>query len=333
MFLDSRKKPQSQHECFSTRDSDSSSSTLSTTAITGYVDMLKRNRNRSSTRKTYYGIWRQFNEFFIKLDEKPETWEDRLVLFIGFLIGKNLKSKSVRSYISAIRSVLEEDGITLSENKFLITSLTKACRYENNSVCTQLSIHKRLLELILARCEVILHDQPYLQTMYKALFSIAYYGLFRIGELTSGNHPVKVCDVHICNKKCKLLFVLRTSKTHWTDSKPQFIKIMANGNITHQRFCPFFLTQQYIQVGPRGKSRSEPFFIFSDRSPLLPEATRKILHKCILQLNLDPRLYVFHGICAGRSCDLLAAGIDIPTIARLGHWKSNTVYTYLNKFR
>ena len=67
--------------------------------------------------------------------------------------------------------------------------------------------------------------QIYLKILYKTLFSTAYYGLFRVGELTSGSHPVLVGDVHVSENKNKFLFLLRTSKTHWKDVKPQRVKI------------------------------------------------------------------------------------------------------------
>ena len=70
-------------------DSVSSSSTLSTDAIQSIVDKLKVQRHRATTRKNYYGIWRSFNKFFIRLDKKPKKWEDRIVLFVGYLIENN----------------------------------------------------------------------------------------------------------------------------------------------------------------------------------------------------------------------------------------------------
>ena len=58
-----------------------------------------------------------------------------------------------------------------------------------------------------------------------ALFATAYYGLFRIGEITDSQHAVKARDVHIGQNKRKLLFLLRTSKTHGENVEPQSIKI------------------------------------------------------------------------------------------------------------
>ena len=60
-----------------------------------------------------------------------------------------------------------------------------------------------------------------------ALFSTAYYGFFRIGELTKSIHAVKVKDIHIGLSKRKVLFMLQTSKTHGKGDFPQSIKIAA----------------------------------------------------------------------------------------------------------
>ena len=68
-------------------------------------------------------------------------------------------------------------------------------------------------------------NQPYLLALYKAMYVTAYYGLFRVGELTLSEHVVKAVDVHQGKNKDKLLFVLHTSKTHTRESKPQTITI------------------------------------------------------------------------------------------------------------
>ena len=133
----------------------------------------------------------------------------------------------VKSYVSAIKAVLQDSGIKLQYDEYLMNSLTCACRLVNDQIRTRLLITHGLLNVIIKRT----HDwytsknQPYLHTLYKTLFSTAYFGLFRIGELTSGEHPVLARDVHMGFNKRKVLFILRTSKTHWKNTKPQTIKI------------------------------------------------------------------------------------------------------------
>ena len=194
-------------------DLSSTSSSISTKNLESIVCRLKGDRNRKSTRKNYYTVWKCFNQFFIKLDRKPRTWEERLILFIGYLIENKRKSSTIRSYISAIRSVLAEDGVELCADKFLLTSLTRACRLVNDRVKTRLPIQKGVLNILIKTCKEMLNDQPFLATLYSALLMAGYFGLLRVGELTQGEHPILATDVHIGENKNKILFVLRTSKT------------------------------------------------------------------------------------------------------------------------
>ena len=202
----------------------SSNSTISTAEIRSVVERLKSQCYRDSTRKTYYGIWHLFGHFFVRLDDKLTTWEDRIVLFSGFLISNQLKSATVKTYISAIRSVLAEDGHFVQKDSYLLTSLTKACQLQNDVVINRFPIHKGLLHLILNETEKLFNQQPYLEILYKALFISAYYGLLRAGEVTQGPHVILANNVHIGLNKDKILFILRTSKTHTAGSKPQMIK-------------------------------------------------------------------------------------------------------------
>ena len=54
---------------------EDSSSSISTSSIEYFVEKLRMHDKRQSTRDNYCSIWKIFNEFYIKLDMKPETWE------------------------------------------------------------------------------------------------------------------------------------------------------------------------------------------------------------------------------------------------------------------
>ena len=182
-------------------------------------------RNRSSTRSNYYSMWKTFNEFIVKLDEKPDTWEESLTLFVGYLVRMNKKSTTIKSYISAIRAVLFENKIKLNEDAFLLTSLTRACRLVNDHVKLRLPIHILLLCLILRKLKTIFATQPYLLKFHSAILVAGYFGLLRIGELVSSLHVILAKDTQIGVNKEKIMFVLGSSKTHSEDSMPQFVKI------------------------------------------------------------------------------------------------------------
>ena len=267
-------------------------------------------------------IWKQFNKFFLRLDRKPPSWEDRLTLFVHHLIQEKKKANMIRCYISAVKSVLKDNGVVLCKNKYLISSLTKAWKLNSNMhVRTRLPIQKGMLTVLLKTVNNQFAQQPYLRRLYSALLSTAYFGLFRIGEVTQGTHPVLAKDVHIGVNKNKLKFILRTSKTHWIDSKLQIIKISSvdfnesnqnsnyqNENLGHHeenQFCPYQILRNFLELRGGFKTIDEPFFVFRDRAPVTPEQIRKILKAAMTDEGFDANFYNFQSLRSGRTVDLI----------------------------
>ena len=144
------------------------------------------------------------------------------------------------------------------------------------------------------------NTQPYLTVLYTAIFASAYYGLLRIGEVASGTHPVRAYDVHVGENKRKIRFYLRTSKTHWTDVKPQEISFSSTCKFEAQVNCPYRILREYMNQCPqRCINTQEPFFIFSDRTPITTEQTRAVLKQMLNLTGLDADLYNFHSLRIG----------------------------------
>ena len=75
----------------------------------------------------------------------------------------------------------------------------------------------------------------------------------------------------------------------------------------------------------------EQFFIFRDRSPLMPRDARTVLKEAISRLGLDCENYDFHMMRAGRATDLIKFGYSVEQVKSLGRWKLNAVYRYIKK--
>ena len=147
----------------------SQSSSISTDTVLNIIEKLKGYRLRESTRQNYLGIWRQFSKFYLKLDNKPENWEQRIILFAGFLIDQKKKSTTVQSYISAIKTTLQMEGFYVNENQYLLTSLTRACMYKNDRVINRQPIQLGTLRVLLRSIENYFaeNNQDYLAVLYK----------------------------------------------------------------------------------------------------------------------------------------------------------------------
>ena len=170
--------------------------------------------------------------------------------------------------------------------------------------------------------------------MYKTLFTVAYYGLMQIGELTLSQHVLKAKNVHMAKNKDKLMLVLYSSKTHNKGSKPQKIKLTANhieksGQYRKRHVCPFKLTREFILVRGDYVSDEEQFFIFRDRSPVTAYHARTILKTVLNNIGLDSNNYGMHSFRIGRTIDLIKFGYSVDEVKMLGRWRSNVIYKYI----
>ena len=183
---------------------------------------------------TYYNVWKNFNQFLVRLDRMPKLWEERLSLYCTFLITiKKRKSATIKSYISGIKHILKTDGYEWDDGKALLNTLTKSCKLKNDKLKVRLPIQKGLLELILFRIQRKYQNQPFLEALFITAYLLLYYGLLRVGEVAESQHSIKAINVHeaqIGSHK-RLLLVLYTSKTHGRDSQPQKIKIFDNKSL------------------------------------------------------------------------------------------------------
>ena len=261
----------------------------------------------------------------------PSTWEERTTMFCVYLAKiKEVQSSTIKTYVTAIKSKLVADDYEWNDKLVLLSTFTGVCRLHNDFVRTRFPIGVKLLDMILAEIGRIINS-VYLVLMYRTLFLLAYYGLMRIGELTCSDHALKAKDIHTADNKNKILLVLYSSKTHGFGSKPQKIKITSLKSLknNHRFFCPFEITNKFLQLRGGYDHESEQLMIFADGSPVQSTHVRNLLRKIIKRMGLNPKYYGTHSFRIGRATDLMKSGTPVEKIKHWGRWKSNAVYKYL----
>ena len=119
------------------------------------MDNLQYNSTRKSTKCNYLGIWRQFNNFVIKLDHQLKSWEDCTSLYSTYLILKGIQSSTLKSHISAIKHSLIKDKYKWNDDLVLLNTLVKACKLSNDTIRVKLPIQFNLFEALLFELERI----------------------------------------------------------------------------------------------------------------------------------------------------------------------------------
>ena len=309
-------------------------------------ERLKNQSHESSTRRTYHKIWTKFNNFCIRLDNMPDTWEERTRMYCSFLIyEEQLQSSTVKTYISAIKAIVTSDGYVWDKQYLLLTSLIKSCKKVNDTVKTRLPIRKPLLERILTQTDLQfsqINPQPYLRILYMTIFTIMYYGLMRVGEVANSAHSLKAVDIHVSHCKSKILLILRSSKTHGRGDRPQkisikadFLEVEVNGQRCSTfskktiKYNPVTMIRTYLKTRAGWTDRQENLFVFSDGTPVQPAHVRDLLRKMLKNLDLNGSLYDTHSFRIGRATDLHKMNFPVEKIKELGRWRSNAVYEYL----
>ena len=100
---------------------------------------LQNKQTRESTAKNYLSIWIHLNKFVIQLDDREGlSWEERTALFGAYLVEGSVQSATLKSYFSAIKHVLKQDGYKWDDKKALLDSLVRGCKYENDKLKVRL---------------------------------------------------------------------------------------------------------------------------------------------------------------------------------------------------
>ena len=182
---------------------------------------------------------------------------------------------------------------------------------KNDCIRTCLPICKGMLKILLTQVQIHYDkiNQPYLKILYQTMLSTMYYGLLRISEVAGGKHqhPVKAADVHVGVNKKKFLLILRTSKTHGRNMKPQRVKISASADSslnhhlmpttstrTVRNHCPYSLLREYSDYRGGFCNPEEPFFVFADKSPVQPNHLRSCLKQLLKEQGL--KVHCFRAI-------------------------------------
>lgn len=182
--------------------------------------------------------------------------------------------------------------------------------------------------------------QPYLASLYRAMCCIAYHGMLRVSEFTSGEHNIFVKDVNSSIKTKQLELVIRSSKTQNRGDRPRIIKtpfraenvqpISVDLLFQDQRYCPCKIIRYYgKEMRPKSKSDSEPFFIYSDGTPVRADQFRAMIKNMIKLMNVDEKLYNTQSFRIGAASDLFKRGANLDQLMVWGRWSSTAVLKYI----
>lgn len=106
-----------------------------------------------------------------------------LVQFVAYLSAKGLSYATVRSYLAGLSYFTKIQGFQDPTDQFLVSKLLQGLKRTNHIHDSRLPITKHLLQRIITILPSVCKEN-YESSLFSSAFSIAFYGLLRVSELT-----------------------------------------------------------------------------------------------------------------------------------------------------
>ena len=164
--------------------------------------------------------------------------------------------------------------------------------------------------------------------LFRAIFLVAFYGLFRIGELTftkKGIHNlISKRNVKFCknNQTQTCAIITLHSYKHSLGQKAK----IALKQQPISSLCPVRALKRYIQHDHNAKDH---LFVLPCGSPITSTFFRQVLRKCVHICGLDPSTYTAHSFRIGGATHAFSQGLSTAQIKHLGRWKSSAYLKYI----
>ncbi|XP_075701357.1 integrase/recombinase xerD homolog [Rhinoderma darwinii] len=273
-----------------------------------------------NTWKTYMKEWKKWEVFRRNEGGSPvqclwkllgNMWRD------GAAKGRAATLVAAVSFITKLRG--EEDPTKV----FAIRRVLKGwSRAQPRGVDKREPLDSGRVKRLVAALGAICRDRHEV-LLFKAAFTLAFAGAFRLGELVStskkGKDGLQLEDTKWDDATVKCL--IRKSKTD-QNGKGAWVTMLRKGG----PICPVGAVKDYLVS--RG-AEVGAFLKHRDGSALSRFQFCQILKRTASAAGLGKDRIGSHSFRIGAASEAAAAGSDEGTIKRLGRWKSNAFRTYI----
>ena len=170
----------------------------------------------------------------------------------------------------------------------------------------------------------------YMEYALKAMFSLAFFALLRVGEYTVKNHSVSsnkkglhLSDIEMLGKKNnKVLCVTMKNFKHNKSHRPITLQIERQS----KEICPVRCMTKYLA---KRESKRKPLFVFPDGESITQSYFCKKLKECLESSGLSSKRFEAHSLRIGGATQVASLGFTDAQIQAMGRWKSGAFKKYI----
>ena len=285
-----------------------------------------------SSAKVYLRSWTLFVQSTLEIDPShtgPVVLPisvPRLSVFISYLHTQGYSPASIVAHSSSIgylhRLTGRQDPMKATIIQKLLSGVTRVSPPSPPRLPITIGI---LVCLIQGVDQVVQHY--YHKALLKAMLTIGFFGLMRIGELTMSKEHVVPLSLNQITLTPQLLTISITHFKHNQKLKPVDIPITP---FHIQSICPLHNLSIYLNL--RGYQPG-PLFAFPSLVPISRQFFSKNLSRLISFAGFQGERYKAHSLRIGGASYYAGLGYSDSQIRLLGRWDSNAFVRYIRSSR
>ncbi len=275
-------------------------------------------------------------ESFIKFRQSHKLELDwpasiqHIILYISHLSLSEFSPSTISAHVSAIAFAHKANGWKDPSENFIIKKLLEGCRRDNPRVDSRLPITSDILKQLVAVLPAVCKSQ-YEYVLFKAAFTLAFFGFLRVGEFTCSSKKApteRVLSIHDVSfqgrelVKTVMQIRIRYSKTDQR-GLTSYLKIDSANDL---RICPVNAMREFLKIRPNNQG---PLFIHFDADPVTSYQFNHVLKCGISTIGLPPVKYSAHSFRIGAATMAAQNGFSEDEIKQMGRWKSSAVQIYV----
>ena len=246
-----------------------------------------------------------------------------MALFIAYLSERGYKYNSIRTYCSAVSFFHKIQVQSDPSGSYLVVKTLEGVRKMQPASEVRLPITLELL------CRLVgtlprLGLSHYDSLLFKAMFTTAFFGLLRVGEIaytsSTQSHTLQFENVLTSGPPVRYTLILKSFK--FSQGGEARIRLQRNSTGA----CPVQHLGNYLAVR---SLQPGPLFCLPDNTPVTRTRFTGVLSKVIKSLGLDTQIYKSHSFRIGGATYAAQLGFSDAEIRQLGRWRSNAFKKYI----
>ena len=293
------------------------------------VLQILQNSLAPSTKSAYQNAVRHYQRFHATYHTTQAFLPisvHKLAQFIAVSHESGLKPASITSFISALTYLHRINGFKNPAKSFVIQKLLHSIR-KGNQLDRRQGITLTILKSFTSSLDRHIHN-VYKRQLFKTMFLVAFFALLRIGEITYTElghaNIIQRENVSLSFKNSKVdraTIKMKSFKHSQGDSAVIVLHKTKNKTI-----CPVRALYKYFALD---KAISGPLFRNKNGNPVSARFFRSLLRRCVLDNDLDPKLYTAHSFRIGGATFAHDNNLSNTQIQHLGRWRSQAFIKYI----